>query len=412
MSLIRVENFLFFLTILLIPTQLGKHSWPKFSYVYSLPIDYLSLIIYFWDLLVVLLLVTYLLRQGLVSKLALNLLFIFLLAQGISLLLSFFSYPLNLGAGLTRLEQYFIIGLFGVYIASQDFKEMTKKIFWPLIIAVFFESFLGVLQFIKDGTIGLWILGERTFTISTPAIAKFDLLGVQFLRPYATFPHPNTLAAFMVLVLPLLLLSKFRDRAQSLGLVVALIWGGIVVLLTVSRVVLIVGLVELLFLIRSKWLIFIVIVLLALSPAIYIRYESLLSFDELSFLRRDNLQEVSWVIFLSHPIFGVGLNNFIPFSADSFLVGPSRFLQPVHNIYLLLLSETGILGLLGFLVMLGYPIFKLAKLPIASYYLLLLWESIIFLGFFDHYFLTQPQGIRLLFLIWGLTVALISTKIS
>jgi len=37
------------------------------------------------------------------------------------------------------------------------------------------------------------------FTISTPAVAKFDFYGSQFLRPYATFPHPNVLSAFMLI---------------------------------------------------------------------------------------------------------------------------------------------------------------------------------------------------------------------
>lgn len=415
MLLTRIENFLFFLTILLLPTQLGKHFWPQFSYVYSLPIDYLSPTIYLWDILVILLVAVSLVKQGFVNKLALNLLFIFLLTQGASLLPIIFSQNINLGVGLVRLQQYFIAGIFGVYIASQDFKAILNKIFWPLFIAISFESLLGILQVIKSGTIGFWILGERSFSISTPAIAKFDFLGVQFLRTYATFPHPNTLAAFIILTLPLILLVPEKEKIKSWAIGVVSLLGGLTVLLTVSRVALIVGLVELITLVKTKWLLSIIIAILVLSPLIYIRYVSLLNFDELSFLRRDDLQEISWRMFISGPILGVGLNNFIPFSADSFLVGPSRFLQPVHNIYLLLLSETGVLGLVGFLVMLGYPLYRLLKFKtynVQFTIIILLWISIFFLGFFDHYFLTQPQGTRLLFFIWGLTLSAVSTKIS
>lgn len=419
----RFEEYLFFLTILFLPTQLGKHFWPQFSYVYSLPIDYLSPTIYFWDLLVIFLILTYILRQPLVNKKALNLLFIFLLTQGISLLSVVLSPGINLGAGLVRVEQYFIAGLFGIYLASQNFQDLIKKIFWPLTIALSFECLLAILQFIKGGTVGFWILGERTFSLSTPAIAKFDFLGIQYLRPYATFPHPNTLASFIVITLPLLLLHRSKNQS-ALSLPLVLFLGGFATLLTVSRIALLVGLIELVSLIKSKWLIVVIIILILLSPFLYVRFSSILNFDGLSLLRRDDLLETSWQLFLSHPLFGVGLNNFIPFSADSFLVGPSRFLQPVHNVYLLLMSETGILGLLGFLGMVGYPVWRLSnflffnfqfsqKRGFASFSIIfLIWLSIFFLSFFDHYFLTQPQGIRLMFLTWGLTLSLISSKIA
>ena len=98
------------------------------------------------------------------------------------------------------MEQYLLSGFFGVFIASQDFKNLRKKIYLPLTLAVFGEAILAISQFIKGGTLGLWILGERTFTISTPGIAKFDFYGREFLRPYATFPHPNVLAGFILTV--------------------------------------------------------------------------------------------------------------------------------------------------------------------------------------------------------------------
>ncbi|MCL5090714.1 MAG: hypothetical protein M1514_01755, partial [Patescibacteria group bacterium] len=104
---------------------------------------------------------------------------------------------------------------------------------------------------------------------------------------------------------------------------------------------------------------------------------------------------------------GVGLNNFIPAAADQLLVGPSRFLQPVHNIFLLQLSETGLLGLLGLLGLISLPIWILIKRRnFAAKFLIAVWVIIFFLGLFDHYFLTLPQGYRLLFLVWGLSFGL------
>src|SRR4051812_29891213 len=53
----RGHNFsslLYFLLLLLLPTQLGKHFWPPFAFVHGLRIDYLSPTVYLTDLLLLL----------------------------------------------------------------------------------------------------------------------------------------------------------------------------------------------------------------------------------------------------------------------------------------------------------------------------------------------------------------------
>ena len=114
----RIEKLLLFLTILFLPTQLGKHFWPQFSFVYSLPIDYLSPIFYFWDLLVIALWIVFLISGKHINRVALMLFYFFLLTQAFSLLFN----PAGIEVGLVRLEQYLIAGLLGVYIASSNIK--------------------------------------------------------------------------------------------------------------------------------------------------------------------------------------------------------------------------------------------------------------------------------------------------
>lgn len=377
--LAKLEKILLFLTVFLLPTQLGRHFWPDFSFIYSLPVDYLSPTLYFWDLLALSLWGIFILQKRAINKLALNLFYFFLLSQSLSLF-----FASNIGAGLVRLEQYTMAGLFGVYIASAKFSETKSIIVSGLSVAVLMESILAVAQFIKGGTLGFWILGERTFSITTPGIAKFNFYGYETLRPYGSFPHPNVLAAFMVVVLPLLS-NKW-----------IILIGGITALLTVSRTAILVGLAESLALLK-KWRKLLLIGLLILSPIILTRFSALLNYDSLTFIRREELIAMSWKIFTSHPILGIGLNNFIPVSSDGVIAGPSRFLQPVHNIFLLEMAETGLVGLAGYLALISYPIWKGPRI---------IWATIIFLGLFDHYFLTLPQGYRLLFLIWGLSFML------
>lgn len=383
--LTRLEKILLFLVVLFLPTQLGKHFWPDFSFIYSLKIDYLSPTLYFWDLLVIGLLLVWFLQKPAVNKLALNLFLFFLLSQGLSLLAAE-----NMGAGLSRLEQYTISGLFGVFIASQNLKDL-KKIYLPLALALLGETTLAILQFIKGETLGFWIIGERTFSLSTPGIAKFDLYGWQFLRPYATFPHPNVLAGF-VLIGICIMYQVAKEKKQLINLV--LILGSLTVFATMSRVAILAGVGAALVLLKRKWWVLMAVLILLLSPILFTRFSSLLNFDNLTLLRREEQIASAWQIFLKHPVFGVGLNNFIPAVAADLTIGPSRFLQPVHNVFLLVLSETGLIGLIGLISLIGYPMIKSAKL--------LPWFIILFLGLFDHYFLTLPQGYRLLFLVWGL----------
>lgn len=76
---------------------------------------------------------------------------------------------------------------------------------------------------------------------------------------------------------------------------------------------------------------------------------------------RSDLWHVAWRIFQDHPILGVGLNNFRAVSADYtreagqlksvFLLVDSPHL--VHNVYLQLLAETGVVGLGLFLCLMG-----------------------------------------------------------
>lgn len=397
----RVEKTLLFLTLLFLPTQLGKHFWPDFSFVYSLKIDYLSPVIYFWDLLVLGLTVTFVLQKKKINRLALNLFLLFILTSILSI---------NSGVGLVRLEQYLICGLYGVYIASMKIKDNISIFLNALSLAIILESLIALGQVIFSRTLGLWVLGERTFSITTPAIAKFDFLGIEFLRPYATFPHPNVLAGFMLVGLFLLLLiyRLAPNKINKKVLILTCICAVLSIFLTVSRASMLAGFFSSLLILPKKVLKWLPLFVIALSPFLYVRFNSVFNFDNLTILRREQLSQVAVEIFSKNPLFGTGLNNFIPAAADQLLVGPSRFLQPVHNIFLLQLSETGIIGLLGLFGLIIVPIWKLFESKVKK--LIVVWIVIIFLGLFDHYFLTLPQGQRTLFLVWGLVLGLFNGK--
>ncbi len=397
----KLESVLFFLTILFLPTQFGKHFWPDFASIYSLRIDYLSPVIYFWDLLVLALWSISLFNifsKG--KKLYLNpayfLVFsLFLLTQIFSLF-----EAVNPLAGLVSLKEYLMAGLFGLYLASSSFSFYKKPLTRALISGLIFICLLALIQFLIGSSVGFWVLGERELRLDNPLVSKFNFYDKIFLRPYATFSHPNSLAGYLVVVLPLML-YLLRLTKPVFKLMLSLFIAS-TIFITFSRTGLILIAVYLFFAFKRFWKILIILGIL-IAPVAFVRLASVFTYDSLAVLRREELTEYSLYLFSLHPLFGVGLNNFINvLAADRVLIGTSRFLQPVHNIFLLVLSETGIFGL--FSLMLIFALSFLSNLRSSLGRILnSLLLMVIFLSLFDHYFLTLPQNLRLLFLIFGLS---------
>jgi len=152
----------------------------------------------------------------------------------------------------------------------------------------------------------------------------------------------------------------------------------------------------------------------------------------------------------SSPLFGVGMGNFvenipkgkaldrsIEVTAKSMGFDGSDFLgaqnlpidkwvfQPVHNIYMLVVSETGFSGLVVFMVLIFYLLYSVIKnikfkdvsldlkkeeiQDIVSnvFKLTMLFVALIFLvvAFFDHLFWTSQQGRLLMGLVLGMLAA-------
>lgn len=260
------------------------------------------------------------------------------------------------------------------------------------------------------------------FTATTPGIANASIYGQLVLRPYATFPHPNVFAGYLVVALLFFLAWSFitSNVKQRIVSICLLVFGTGMLLLTLSRVAMLVfALLSLLFLVvrfskKRTWLVvfvsLLVISILSLDPLLGGRFLDIHGYGESLYLRNVLLQS-AWVMFLSHPILGVGLGNFLPalpqFIFSKILFG---FLQPVHNMYMLVLAETGIVGLAGFLVLLGMAFaesFKKVKANLFFQFPFLALCAISLVGLTDHYFLTLQQGQLLFALILGIAFSVL-----
>ena len=95
-------------------------------------------------------------------------------------------------------------------------------------------------------------------------------------------------------------------------------------------------------------------------------------------------------------LFGIGLGDFTTWLAEQNPNLPRHMYQPVHNIYLLIYSEIGILGFALFLLFIAalfYEFIKKTKLKELKHYsFFLVTLSILTIGLFDHFLLTLQQG--------------------
>ncbi len=410
----KIEKTIFYLLILFLPTQLGRHFWPDFSYVYGIRIDYLSPTIYLTDVLVFLLFLTFLSKAFFKKQSFKNLYFnfknkawlfvwLFLLISGIIISKS----PMAGLYGILKIIEYVFLGFYAVNFFKE--KNILKTIIYLLFIGVIFESSLAIAQFINQGSLNgiFYLLGERSFSGQTIGIANASLNGELILRPYATFPHPNLLAAYLLFSL-LFILFFLKDKKKIIYFL-TLIIGGLALLLTMSRVAIVMAaFLIIVFLIKKGFkkqaFIFLIISILIIifSPLKY-RFINI-NFSDLAIVQRKELILASLLMARDNFIIGVGINNYF-FNLPNYLTMQKEFFfQPVHNIFLLILAQTGILGLIFFLWFFKKTYFFIKeKTKTASilFFKLTLFFLVLTIGFFDHYFLTLQQGQLLLTFIFS-----------
>ncbi len=336
------------------------------------------------------------LRIGIKKIISLNpvlvsLLFLIILAS------IFFSHTPLLG--LYFLLKIFEI-LFLIVVLFLDKKSFLSAINF-LSLSILIESAIAIIQFAKQSSIGgpLYFLGERNFNVLTPNIANAAIGGNLILRPYGTFPHPNVLAAFLLISISILFLEGLQKGKRFIQITILI--GSLTLLLTMSRIPIIIYIFFLmLYLLKQKFKdyrlpLFIISgsFLFFLLTSLHLRF--LINLNDESFTQRASLLQSSINMILKNPIFGVGLNNFLP-TLPSYQKSQGFFsIQPVHNVLILIASEIGIIAAL----IVSYLFFLIFKKTNREGKVIL--SIFLALSFFDHYFLTIQQGQLLLGMVFS-----------
>jgi hypothetical protein len=398
----RFEKYIVTLLLFLLPTQFAYHFWPGWSFVFGIRVDLLSPSIYLTDILVFMLV---LLNLEILKKFRKYFLAILVFA----LVNTYFS--VSIPVSIYKWFKMFEFVFLAYYFSQQHILKISsivKTFFYSLITF----SLIGILQFISRGTIGgiLYYLGERSFNQSTPGIALVSLNGTDYLRSYSTFSHPNSLAGFLGAALLFILLSGKlkRNVFNFFGISIILVCFVMSFSLSAYLGVFVVFSYYLFSknrkcfggIVNFSFLIFILcsLVLPILSPWIL----SLFPGVGQNISQRLDLAFIAGQVIGDRFLTGSGIGTFIlniPIFKGIFTY--SWLLQPVHNIFLLVLTEMGAFGLLVFV----YLFVKTFNILIKNkrLYLLLPLIFISFTGLFDHYTLTLQQNILLFSIFIGIS---------
>jgi len=398
--LLRLSNFhifIFYLLLIFIPSQLGLHFWPDWALVRGVRVDYLSPTFYFTDLLIFLILILWFIKPSHKPVFPLKLL-IFLLPLATLNIFFAKSSEVSIYRWFKVLEFLFL----GKYIIDNHFSQ--KKVSKILSLTIIYSSLIAFVQFAKGSSLNgiFYWLGERSFNIASPGITIGYFQGFQFLRPYATFSHPNALAGYTLLASFFIFLQKKHTLTEK----IALAFSAIILIITFSQniwlaIIMLVAVV----IFKTKLLpifdhLFLALVLFSLS-LLFLDFNFLTNFTLSKNLNeRIILIQSTRNMLTKHPIFGIGLGNF---TSTVQTYQKLWLLQPVHNIFLLLLSETGVI--IFSLFMLFSQKFINLIISQKDYIAMLIIISIALTGLFDHYWLTLQQTNLLLTVILGITLS-------
>lgn len=387
---IVTKIFLFFF-ILLLPTQLGKHFFLPFSYLSGVRVDYLAPTVYVTDIVIVILL--FLNFSSFLNFLQNKavLFFLFLLVLPVIFSVSPF-------ISIYRYVKFFEL-LFVFFIFWQKIISSPKNLF-ALTLGASFQLFVSTLQLVNKHSLDgvFYFFGERFLSLASANVAKAALSGVELLRPYGTFSHPNSLAGFYLLLYFFVLAHKkfAPSRLKNFFLILT----SALVFISFSKLAITTFiLLNLLFLVKNQPAVnclfckIVRMIIFLTVGSIFLTATT----DPLSLQKRLSLLQNAVDIILKHPLSGTGLGAYLV-AQNTYLVRFQSFInQPVHNIFLLFLAETGLLVTITISILFFKKIISLGK----KYPYVL--AAFLITAFFDHYWLTLQQN----FLLLGLVVALL-----
>jgi len=346
------------------------------------------------------------------------------------------------------------IGLFWVLIKA-EYNHL--KLIYCFLAGIFLQAILGIWQFLSQSTFSnKWLgLAEHTSSLGGTSVIE-TLNGERWLRSYGGLDHPNMLGGVLAIGIILSIFIILTRKSGELGiwnndsgitkktlipyslfiiLITALFFSfsrGAILSLSVSLLSIVIF-----YIIKNDWVpLKKLLKLFFLSVIIFIilffQYKDLVQtrangearLEVKSTEERIDSYKYAFSITKKYPFFGVGIGNYtVALFKEIKPIRPSYFYQPVHNFFLLIWAEIGIVGFLLLIIFIIYIIilnFKPARSPacLAEGLIILNYNdsqkkyvsilnlslilAIIFIMLFDHWLWSLHFGIIFLWFVMGI----------
>ncbi|MFH0810076.1 MAG: O-antigen ligase family protein [Pseudomonadota bacterium] len=258
--------------------------------------------------------------------------------------------------------------LAGNVMGGEDDLRMIVRF---LLVSLLFQSLLSIFQFQTALDLSFRTGSEVSFmTINDEG----------YVRSFGTIGRPNAFGGYVV---PLILLAEVaamaaveKKRRATLTWLTMLL-GVLALIFCFSRGAWISFTVGNLFLTTVAlkrglpWLRRLLVaqfaVVAAIAPFSLLIMERAFGYDAGAAASRWPLMKLAWNMIVEHPVIGVGINTFLnvaPYYITRDIAG--AWVGEVHNMYLLIFAEAGLLGLLAFLWLMGSFYFQAARLSRAE----------------------------------------------
>lgn len=266
-----------------------------------------------------------------------------------------------------------------------------------------------------------WLgLAEHYSTVGGSIILQTN--SERWLRAYGSLPHPNILAGFLVIGLLFLVYLALiaKRRGQRIFILASLLAITPAIFFSFSRSAWVAMIVT--FLLFGIWTFyhknkiwrsgFLKIVLLILIILVFLgfnfqqpvltRLTGEQDLEVASIYLRVAFTKQAWQIIQQHPWQGIGIGNYT-LGVYQIVNGawPGYYYQPVHNIYILILTELGMVGLMVFFTIGGLLLWQLktSVFSLDKMISFLALVAILIISLFDHYFWTLYFGVLIFWLI-------------
>lgn len=316
----------------------------------------------------------------------------------------------------------------GVLIVSFDFH--IKKFIWAFVFSGVLQAVFAFTQFFTQRVYAskwLGVAGQNPQNILGESVVEGGF--GRILRAYGALPHPNILGGFFVITIlfSLYLFSCSRKRSHEFFALLFLLMNILGLFLTFSRAAFFAFIISSLIYFggeflsqrsfnKISFLAFIFIIFTSLLVVAHVnfgvtRFQSSSRLEAQSGKVRQKLFQESVTLIQRHLMIGVGAGNFthsVFYELDS--TKKSWEYQPVHNIYLLILSELGIFGLFVFFLFCIFPFLFSWKQK--NFLGLSLLCALFTLGIFDHYLWSLYFGTMLFWTVLGFSLTQQKTSLN